>query len=369
MIPLFKVFMAQNVEDFVLPILHSGYIGEGDQVQLFEKGISELIQNSNVVAVNSGTSAIVMALRLSGVGHGDYVMTTPVTCLATNEPILSFGAIPVWVDVNRDGTMNPEDLKCKIDSMVVKPKAIMCMDWGGLPCLLSELKSISKAYSIPLIQDACHSLGSSYCDKPIGNHADFVVFSFQAIKYVTTADGGALVVNNGMLKEAQLMRWFGLDRTKTADMRCTQDPVTWGYKFHMNDVAASIGLANICHLPKLISLTKRHAKAYNDSLFDLDKVWVLQTNFYRKSNYWLYTIFADDVKDFITYMQLNGVMCSQVHDRNDTKQMFKRKEYLPDINYALPGVDYFDKHHVCIPVGWWLSDYDVEKIIDLIKRY
>jgi len=89
----------------------------------------------------------------------------------------------------------------------------------------------------------------------------------------------------------------------------------------------------------------------------------LQTNFYRKSNYWLYTIFADDVKDFITYMQWNGVMCSQVHDRNDTKQMFKGS------SYSLPGVDYFDKHHVCIPVGWWLSDYDVEKIIDLIRRY
>jgi len=355
-IPLFKVFMAKEVNQYILPVLHSGYIGEGEKVQLFEKAISKIIQNDNVVAVNSGTAAITMALRLCGAGHNDYVMTTPMTCLATNEPILSLGAIPVWVDVERDGMMDPIHLETRIRVLPKKPKAILCMDWGGTPCRLDSLKAVGDQFDVPLIEDACQALGSVYRDKPVGNHADYVAFSFQAIKYITSVDGGALIVNTDKLKEAQLMRWFGLDRTLSSDMRCSQDPVTWGYKFHMNDVSASIGLSNIGHLPGLLQKTKRNAEMFNT----LGKCVVEP---HRESNYWLYTILVEDVPGFIKYMADNKIACSQVHDRNDTKQMFKQN------SITLKGVDYFDKHHVCIPVGWWLKALDVEYIIETVYKY
>ena len=305
-IPLFKVFMADDVD--ISSVLHSGYIGEGEKVELFEKEIGKFIQNDNVVAVNSGTAAITIALRLAGVEHGDYVLSTPITCLATNEPILSLGAIPVWVDVYHDGTMNHYDLDRRIKSMSKKPKAIVCMDWGGLPCNLVELKEISERYNVPLIEDACQAIGSMYNDQPVGNHADFVAFSFQAIKHITSGDGGALIVNNNLVKEAQLMRWFGLDRTQSTDMRCSQDPKTWGYKFHMNDISASIGLANIRHLPWILSKTKKHADIYNSELSRYGKVRTVIPSSNKKSNHWLYTIFTDDVKDFISYMAANEVM-------------------------------------------------------------
>jgi len=365
MIPIFKVFMSEDVEDFLSPVLHSGYIGEGEKVKLFEDKIGEFIQNENVVAVNSGTAAITMALRLVGVGRGDFVVTTPMTCLATNEPILSLGAIPVWVDIHSDGTMQPMDLERKIGSLWKKPKAILCMDWGGLPCDLLELNYVSELFNIPIIEDACQALGSVYNDKPIGNHADFVAFSFQAIKHLTTADGGALVVNDPyLLKEARLMRWFGLDRTQGTDMRCYQDPVTWGYKSQMNDITASIGLANIRHLPWILSETRRHADVYNDELKDLNTVRIIKPESFKKSNYWLYTLLVNDAEDFMNYMKTNYVDCSKVHDRNDTKRMFyeSREE-------NLPGVDYFEDHHICIPVGWWVKDSEIDKIVSLIKKY
>jgi len=257
-------------------------------------------------------------------------------------------------------------LEQKIKSLWKKPKAILCMDWGGLPCDYISINHISEEFNIPIIEDACQALGSVYNNEPIGNHADFVAFSFQAIKYLTTADGGALIVNDpDLLREARLMRWFGLDRTQGTDMRCYQDPVTWGYKFQMNDVLASIGLANIRHLPWILSETRKHAKVYNDELKDLNTVRIIKPESFKKSNYWLYTLLVNgDTEDFMNYLKTNGVDCSKVHDRNDTKQMFF--ESLED---DLVGVDYFDDHHVCIPVGWWLKDSEVEQIVSLIKKY
>ena len=366
MISLFKVFMSKDVDEFTSPVLHSGYIGEGEKVQLFEKEISRFIKNENVVAVNSGTAAITMALRLAGVGYGDYVASTAMTCLATNMPILSLGAIPIWVDVNKiDGTMNPKDLELKINTANKKPKAILCMDWGGLPCDLSALNRISKQYRIPLIEDACQAIGSVYNNELIGNHADFVCFSFQAIKHITSVEGGALVINGipDLVKKARLMRWFGLDRTQSIDMRCNQDPPVWGYKFHQNDVFASIGLANLRYLPWILSETRKHANIYNNSFTELKNITVLPITSNRQSNYWLYTLLVHDVDNFIKYMKYNNIECSRVHDRNDIKQIFKNFETI------LPGVSYFDKHHVCIPVGWWLTNREVDYIITTVRGY
>lgn len=350
-VPLFKVYMAPDVGDYILPVLHSGYIGDGERVMEFEKKFGELIQNKNTVMVNSGTSAIVMALKLAGVDYGDRVITTPMTCLATNMAILSLGAIPVWADILNDGTIDPESVAEKYDPDI---KAIICVDWGGTPCRLDELKQSG----IPLIEDACQAIGSVYKEKPVGNHADFVCFSFQAIKQLTTGDGGMLVINydddGEIYKKAKLMRWFGLDRNNGASMRCTQDPPIWGYKFQSNDIATSIGLANIRHIKEIIGKAQRNAMKY-------DKTFSLKREQDRLSGSWLYTIMVDDVKDFINYMGNQGVECSPVHDRNDKKSVFK--EFETD----LPGVDCFDKHHVCIPVGWWVDN--VDEIAELVVDY
>jgi len=363
-IPLFKVFMADEVIDMITPVLSSGYIGEGERTKEFERALGQYIQNDNIAVVSSGTAAITIALRLAGVGYGDYVISTPMTCMATNQAVLSLGAHIIWADIKGDGNIDSDSvLKAEIwgRDMI---KAIICVDWGGTPCNLKELKDIGKQCNIPIIEDACQAIGSVYDDRPIGNDADFVCFSFQAIKYLTTIDGGALVVNKPeLLHDAKLMRWFGLDREQSTDMRCNQDPPFWGYKAQSNDVQATIGLANLKYLPELIQQTRINAQVYNNAFKELENIILPTIAEHKVSNYWLYTILVKDAEGFIAYMDANGVMCSSVHDRNDTKQMFNqyRKE--------LPGVDYFNRHHVCIPVGWWLSDLDVEKIVGLVVQY
>ena len=348
--------MAEDVENYVMPVLHSGYIGEGNVSCIFEKCFGLFIDNKNAVVVNSGTSAITLALVLAGVRHGSRVISSPMTCLATNMAILSMGANIVWADILPDGTIDPKNVAdILVDNEI---NAVVCMDWGGLPCKLKELHELTHEYNIPLIEDACQSIGSYYNNNHVGSDADYVAFSFQAIKHLTTGDGGALAINTGsdMIEKAKMLRWFGLDRTKGADMRCNQDPPVAGYKWQMNDIAASIGMANLVTLEARLELTRKHALEYNKAF---DRI----SDYGRISGYWLYTIYMDDVEAFIIYMRDNGVECSRVHDRNDKKTIFKK------FSTELPGVDYFDKHHVCIPVGWWLSDSDVQKIISLIKAF
>jgi len=349
--------MADDVGDYVMAVLKSGYIGEGEKVAEFEKAVGDYIGNPNVLAVSSGTMAIQIALRMAYAD--DVVLSTPMTCLATNEPILALGAIPSWVDVDAvTGCMDVGSLTIVAETEVWRAAAILCMHWGGMPCDLAKINEVAAAYGIPVIEDACQAFGSMYKGKMIGNHSDFVCLSFQAIKHITTGDGGAVVFRNkDDLERARLMKWFGLDRSKGASMRCLQDPPEYGYKAQMNDISAAIGLANIRYVDEILEKVTRNAARY-DIAFDVKRKYGVV------SNNWLYTIHVSDSSQFISYMKENGVECSQVHARNDTKTIFAQSP-----KDALPGVDAFDKSHVCIPVGWWVTDDDITKIIDLIRRY
>ncbi len=349
MIPLFKVFMPESVMAPLKEVLMSGYIGEGEQVKKFENALVPWFNNANVVTTNCGTSAIQLALRLSGVGPGDEVITTPMTCTATNMPILALGAKVVWADIHPwTGNIEPRSVKHKITE---KTKAVICVDWGGYPCDFAELNYVTEKAGVKLIEDACHGFGSIYHSRMTGSHCDFSCFSFQAIKHITTVDGGALTCKrHDDYKRAKLLRWYGIDRTATnRALRCENDITEYGYKFHMNDVAATIGLEQLKYASKTIAKHRENAAVYDEISGALD-----YTND-RKSSYWLYTLRVDDRPEFIAYMRNKGIATSAVHARNDIHTIFK------DSRADLPGVDEFSAENVCIPVGWWVKNPEMIK--------
>jgi dTDP-4-amino-4,6-dideoxygalactose transaminase len=350
---LFKVFMPETVMAPLKEVLMSGYIGEGPKVAEFERQLAPWFDNENVLAVNSGTSAIQLALRLSNVGPGDEVISTPMTCTATNMPILATGAKIVWADIDPwTGNIDPEDVKKKITP---KTKAIICVHWGGYPCDLDELKIIG----LPIIEDACHAFGSTYKGAKVGHNSDFACFSFQAIKDITTVDGGALVCKDDY-ERGKLLRWYGIDRTaKGRDLRCEADIQEWGYKFHMNDVAATIGIEQLKYVKKNIAKARAHAIIY-DLAFPDER---LRYDTDRLSSYWLYTIRVKDRDRFIHYMADSGVMVSKVHARNDHHTCFAESRTW------LPGVDEFCAEQVSIPVGWWVDKDDLKKIIKKVRAW
>ena len=361
-IPLFKVRMPESVIAPLTATLLSGYIGQGPRVDEFEKELAVWFGNQNTLALNSGTSALQLALRLADVGFGDEVISTAMTCTATNVPILAMGARIVWADIDpATGNIDPLDVERKITS---KTKAIMAVHWGGYPCELDELNRLGHKYGVKIIEDAAHAFGASYHGRPIGSHSDFVCFSFQAIKHLTTVDGGALVCKDGeSYKRGKLLRWYGIDReSERKDFRCEEDVKEYGYKFHMNDVTATIGLEQLKHVSEVLRQHRENALYYRERLKGLPKLKLLSYQSDREGSYWLFTVRVQDRLHFMQEMQNAGIVVSQVHARNDTHTMFS------EFQRVLPGVDQFTEEQVSIPVGWWLTAEQREYIAEVITR-
>ena len=206
--PLFYPYIAKSSIKSIQKVLKSRWIGQGPLVDDFElKFKKKFAPNNECVAVGSGTDALHLAFLLAGIKKGDEVICPLFTCTATNIPLLYIGATIKFADVD------PNDLNISIDHIekliTKKTKAIVFVNYGGLICDLERLNSVAKKHKILLIQDAAQSLGAKYKNKSITQYADFTIFSFQAIKHITSGDGGALSFRNkNLLKKALRIRWY-----------------------------------------------------------------------------------------------------------------------------------------------------------------
>jgi perosamine synthetase len=363
-IPLFKVFMAESVGPAVVRVLYSGYIGEGEEVAGFERELAARLGTGGVVTVNSGTSALHLACHMSLDGAEDAeIITTPMTCMATNTPVVRTGARIVWADVDAlTGNIDPTEIEPLITD---RTRAIMMVHWGGNPCEIDRIRGIGRAHGIPVIEDAAHALGSTYRGQPIGRHSDFVVFSFQAIKQVTSIDGGCLVCKDpDDAARGRLLRWYGIDRASTepADLRCEIDVAEAGYKFHMNNVAAAIGRENLKHLDWILERHRDNAHFYDTAFRTSNSIRVAPENPEGTSAYWLYTIHVANRDELINKLAEQGIGASKVHARNDTHSAFAR------FKRPLPKCEEFNRTHLCIPVGWWVSDSDRERVAQAVIK-
>lgn len=376
LIPLFKVFMSEDVKEPLLQTLYSGAITQGPRVEQFEEKLREMFEHPYIVTLNSATSGLILAIRLIqeryNIQSGDEVLSSPLTCMATNIPICHNGLTIKWVDVDRSsGLIDLDDLECKITS---KTKIITFVHWGGYPVDLDRLTGIldrkekELGFRPIVIEDCAHALLSEYKGRKLGTTGNYAVFSLQAIKHLTTGDGGLLFCpDQESYEKARLLRWYGIDRDKRnykgKDLRLEADVVDWGYKFHMNDLNATIGLFNLPHMPALIGKNRENAKYFDAHINNpkLQKVNPVTADY--NSAYWLYTMFVENKMGFIDYMKERGVFVSQVHQRNDVHTCFK------DFRVELPNLNEVEKQIVCIPVGWWLTSEHLEHIVKTINAY
>lgn len=355
MIPLFKVAMDPDVYADVKETLASGYIGEGPRVKEFERILGDYL-GGKILAVNSCTSALDMAYHLIGLGQGDVVISTPMTCLATNMPLALRGCDILWADVDPiTGNIDPKSVGYLVESRSII-KAIVCTNWAGRTCDYDAIRRVARG--IPIVEDAAHSFGAGYYDISSMHGGDYRAWSFQAIKHLTTGDGGALLVPPDQYERAKRLRWYGLDREDSASMRCLQQASEPGFKYQMNDIAASIGLANFTLAIRNVGRARDNARYYDQNLVDQTKA-----PFDPNCSYWLYTILVDDPAEFEEYMLGVGIQVSQVHTRNDAQ------ECMPNLYGSLDGLDVFQSHMVSIPVGWWLTEANLEKITEAVNFY
>jgi dTDP-4-amino-4,6-dideoxygalactose transaminase len=364
-IPLLKVFMNKNVIKQLEKILFSGFIGQGTKVEQFEKAVRCKLKLPYALTMNSGTACLhIVYQMLRGTDELAEAIVSPMTCAATLTPLLANNIRPVWADVNKyTGNIDPLDVEKKITP---QSRMIIAMSWGGNPCELTKLEQISKKYNIPLVQDAASALGAECHGKSIAANANFTIFSLQAVKQVTSGDGGVLVCKNFQYyKRAKLLRWYGIDRARTvstSDLRCAVDIKEAGHKFHMNDINATIGLENLKSLDWLLAKHRENA-AYYDQRFK-DKLDYIIPARNVKSTYWLYTIFVKNAEELRLKLLQKGIQASKVHARNDRHTIFKKYNQA-----VLPGVDWFDRQHLCIPVHYALTTKERQYIADSVLLY
>lgn len=362
-IPLFKVFMPKDAGKAILDTINSGYLAEGERVKEFAGEISKFIKNPYVVPVSSGTMALTVAYELAGIGEGDEVISTPLTCIATNTPLVQLGAKIVWADCEpKTGMIDPELVEGLITK---KTKAIVVLHKDGDLAKMDEIMTIAKKHNLKVIEDAAHTFGAKYKGKMVGTIGDYTCFSFQAIKHLTTADGGAVVAKNKEdYKKARKLKWFGLDKEEPHKHKniWLDDVKIVGYKGNMNDLSASIGLAQIKYTKKIVEKFHKNGELYNKLLKGIKGVELIERNSKNYPVYWVYTLLVENRDKVMEALEKEGIASSIVHPRNDVYSIFK--EFKRD----LPGVDYYAARELSLPCGWWVGKRDIQKIVNVIKR-
>jgi dTDP-4-amino-4,6-dideoxygalactose transaminase len=360
MIPLIKTSLPPRC--ILMPelekVLYSGYIAQGEKVDEFENAFSKYIGQGYSLSLNSGTAALHIALILAGVEKGDEVISTPLTAEPTNVAIKMAGAKIRYADVDYDtGNVDPDSVEKKINS---RTKAILVVDYAGTPVNVTRLLEISVKYNVPVIEDAAHAIGAKFNNKLSGCHFPYTVFSFQAIKHLTTVDGGVLQIQNqDEYEKGKLIRWFGIDKKLS---RLNNDIKFQGYKYHMNNVNATIGLVQLSSINQVIETYISNGKFYDQRLKNVPGVELLRYYPGSEPSYWLYTMKVENRDGFVKKLSEHGIMASELHKRNDSHS------YLNDFNELLPNMDSFYEKLVHIPCGWWITDEDRTKIVDIISK-
>lgn len=376
-IPLFKVYMAPYAAEKAAEVLNSGFIGQGKYSDLFEDKLKLYFDSPFVAVTNSATSAEHIALyllrrpdketRWPGWYPGDEVISTPLTCTATNFPAITQGLRLKWVDV--DETLNM-DIDCIYDALTPTTKIIFPVLWGGMPLDIDKMESMLDSAENKLgfrpvvIYDCAHAFGSLYKGKQVCNFPGIFTYSFQAIKHITSIDGGALVTQNESLwKRAKLVRWYGLSRETTAkDFRCGQMVEEAGFKMNLVDVNAVVGIENLMHANFILDKFRDNAAYYRESLTGIEGIRLLPNPPYALSSSWIFTLLADRRDDLVEMLKSKGIMSSRVHERNDIYPVTASFR-----NTSLPRLDALDSMRLCIPNGFWVTPEDREYIVDCIK--
>ena len=363
-IPLFYPNISSLGSKMVNETLSTRWIGQGPKVDLFEKKFRKFYLNNKLqaIAVGSGTDALHLAYLLADIKKGDEVLAPVFTCTATNLPLLYIGAKPVFVDIDPTTmNLNIEDIEKKITK---KTKAIVCVDYGGVPNNYLKLISICKKNKIKLISDAAHSLGTKYLNKYACIYSDFTIFSFQAIKTLTTGDGGMLVIKNKeLLAKAKRLRWFGIDRTQKQLGIWENDIKELGYKYQMNDIAASLGLAGLKEINNIVKKRVLLFKEYEQNLNHkyIKIIGQSETKEYKNSC-WLITVLVEkNKKSLIKKLRRNGIEAAQVHYRNDRYSIFGK------VKGKFDNMDKLEDKYLVLPLYPRMKLTDVKKICKIIN--
>jgi perosamine synthetase len=361
-IVLFHPHIPATAAERVARVLSTRWIGQGPLVEEFEqKFSSRFTGNRPAIAVGAGTDALHLAYVLTGLRHGDEVIAPLFTCMATSIPFLYMGVKVVFADVQPQ-TLNidPKDVRQRVTR---KTKAIVCVHYGGLPCDMDELQAIADEHKLKLIEDAAHALGATYKGRTVGHISDFTMFSFQAIKHITTGDGGMLVLEDESLADkARRLRWFGIDR-KTKQLGNWENDITEvGYKYQMTDISAALGLAALEEFDSILAHRQSLFRAYEQGLDKVAGISVIGAGHQDRTHAaWMCTVLAENREALQARLHDQGIESAQVHYRND------RYSVLGGRQVGYPNMDTIEDNYLVLPLHTKMSIHDVARVCRVVE--
>ena len=346
-------------------VINNGYLGIGSFVKEFEKRIKSFLQtDKEVICVNSGTAALHLALQALGINPGDEVLVPSVTYVATYQAISASGAIPISCDVLRKNMfLDLEDAKKRLTN---KTRVIMPMHYGGSSEEVQNIYDFANDNGLRVIEDAAHSFGSSRGKKMIGSEGDIICFSFDGIKNITCGEGGAIVTGDkNVLEKVKDSRLLGVK--KDTEQRY-QGKRSWdfdveeqGWRYHMSNINAAIGLAQIDSCLEKFRYKKLISDEYIRRLKDKDEIELLDIFSENTVNHIFPILVNSNLRDKLKEFLLNSNIETGIHYQPNHKLSFYKTEY------QLPVSEELSSRIISLPFHSLLTlselNYIVEKII------
>ena len=313
MIPVFRPSMGEEEIVAVGEVLRSGWIGLGPKTKEFEEEFARYIGTKYAVAVNSATAALHLALKVMDVEGGE-VVTTPMTFVSTTHAILYNDATPVFCDIEAD-TLNIDAAKIT-GCLSEKTKALLVVHYGGYPVDMDKVLDIAKNSNLKVIEDVAHGCGGEYRQHKLGSIGDIGCFSFHAVKNLATGDGGMITTDDPQVYGRLMkLRWLGITKDTWSREEKDTKKYSWyynveelGYKCHMNDITAALGLVQLKKLDKMNRKRGEISNAYNDAFAKSEFIEVPVIKPYmNQPAYHNYVIKVPDRDDLNDRLKLAGI--------------------------------------------------------------
>lgn len=377
-IKLFEPFFDQEEKKNIAKVINSGWVTNGPITQKFEKEIEKFTKAKNAIAVNSCTNGIIATIKALDLNPGDEVLTSPMTFVSVIHALEIFKLKIKLIDINFDNySLDYNSIKKNLSK---KTKLVIITHYGGIPVEISKILKLCKKKGVYLLEDAATSFGSQINDKMTGS-SDYAisVFSFYANKIITTGEGGVITCNNK--KFANKVRSIiscGIDKDpwkRSFQKRMWFYNVKYlGYKFNFTDLQASIGLAQLKKIKKIIKFRKSIRKIYDKSLSDLfKKNTLIKSKIDNKifSSEYIYTILINSnntsfLRDnLVNFLRRNNVLTTVHYIPANFHEYYKKKFK----RVKVPNSDYFFNNVISLPFHNKLKKKEVIKISSLIKKF
>jgi perosamine synthetase len=370
MIPVFKPCYGNEELEALKESFQTGWLGLGPKTKLFEEKFARYINVKFAIGVDSATSALNLAFKLANIKNKE-VITTSMTFVSTNHAILYNDGIPVFADIEQD-TLNidADDIENKISS---KTKAIVVVHYGGHACNMDKIINIAKNNNLILIEDCAHACGGFYKGKSLGSLGDHGCFSFHAVKNLATGDGGMITTNDPELdKRLRKLRWLGIskgtwDRSNREEYSWEYDVEELGYKCHMNDITASIGMVQLGKLEEMNNRRRYLAERYTKLLSDMDWIDLPVEKEYAKSAWHNYVIKVKEKSDrnpLIDFLKTKGISTGMHYIPNHLYEI-----YQPYVKEELAVTERIWKKLITLPLFPDLSEDQQDMIVREIYNF